>query len=218
MRLYAPTSNAQLRSSVVEAARSNGLLDQTTMEASVAGNGVPAARWQAQSYAMVLYIADQIGLEGLFALARAALEAPFESVYREAIGQPLSTLVPNLRDWLFTPRGESAYLLSLYGAATATPAPTVTFTPFPPTRTPRPEPSVTPTPTITLTPTTRPTATRTPTVTPRPPGSLDTATPISIITPTNQPLIGTGSRTSILAVLVIVLAVLVILYARVGRR
>jgi hypothetical protein len=216
MRLYAPTSNAELYGTALAAARGSGLLMQSEV---VAGNAQSSDLWRAQAYGMVVYIADQIGLEGLFELGRALETQSFAEAYSTAMGESLNSLIPLLRDWLFTPAAEGAYRVSIYAQATATPSPTLTFTPFPPTRTPRPLPSATLTPTITLTRTPRPTATPTPSLTPRPPRSLDTPVPPTAIpTQTTQPLIETGSRTSILAVLLIVLAVLVILYSRTGRR
>jgi hypothetical protein len=216
MSLYALTPNADLYGAALAAARGGALLPLSQM--AVVDDSDPDL-WQAQAYGMVLYMANEIGLPGLFALARSLEIEAFADAYRASMGAPLSGLIPVLRDWLFTPAAEAAFRVSIYAQATLTPSPTLTFTPFPPTRTPRPLPSVTPTPTITLTRTPRPSATPTPSLTPRPPRSLDTPVPPTAIpTQTTQPLIETGSRTSILAVLLIVLAVLVILYSRTGRR
>jgi hypothetical protein len=214
--LYRPTSKAQLIAPALTAARAGTLL---TLEDMSTRPTEPhrAALWDAQSFGMVLFMADSIGLDALWQLARRASgPGTFAANYERTMSQPLINLVNNWRDWLFSSRAQTAYGLVVYAPPTATLLASLTFTPFPPTRTPRPEPSATLTPTITLTPTVRPTATLTPTVTPRPPGSL--ATPTGIAAQPSTPLIVPGSRTSILAVLLIMLAALVILFARVGRR
>jgi hypothetical protein len=213
--LYRPTSKSDLLAPALSAARSNTLLTLDEMATSPL-QGARADVWRAQSYGMLLYVADAVGLDGVWQLARDVSSAGFAAAYERIMRQPLTSLVRNARDWLLTPRGEAAYSLAVYAQPTRTAAPSATFTPFPATRTPRPDASLTPTPTITPTPTQRPTATLTPTITPRPPGSLDTPTPIPAQTTT--PLIEPTSRTSILAVLIIILAVLIITFARVGRR
>ncbi len=216
-RVYRPTSNADQLAPALAAARSSTLYTLPQMQ-SGPPYGIEAQRlWEAQSFGMVLYIADTAGLETLYEIGRTLSSGQsFANIYQSAVGQPLERLIANWRDWLVSPRGQAAYRVSVYNPATPTPTASPTFTPFPPTRTPTPIPSVTPTPTTTLSPTPRPTLTSTPSVTPRPPGSLDTPTPMPAVT--NAPLIDTGSQTSVVAFLLIVLAILVIAYTQVGRR
>jgi len=214
-RLYTPTAKDALLAPALSAARSNSLFSQSEM-ATTPQDTVLLNRWEAQSYGMVLFITDSFGLSALYELARAAATTPFADAYEGVTGEPLDSLIPRLRDWLVSPSASAAFRVIFYGAPTAIPSPSATVTAFPPTRTLRPQPSATATATITSTPTRRPTHTPTPSVTPRPPGSLDTATPIPA--QTQPPLIESNSRSSILAVLLIVIAVLVIAFARVGNR
>lgn len=139
------------------------------------------ALWQAQSYGLVLYIAEQVGVDGLFDLALSlSPERSLAVAYRAATGDPLESLLPAWRDWIFSVQAETAYRYNPYLETTATPTETPIPATFPPTatRTPTVTPTATVTPTVTgvLSPTPRPTltpsATFTPTVTPRPPGSL----------------------------------------------
>lgn len=215
MRIYAPTEHADMLSIVQHAARSNRLLSLPDM-ARIPDAPAQLQDWQAQSLAMMLYIADRIGYPQIFAFARAVRDNSFEPLYRETTNQPISALIPAMRDWLFTERGTAAFGVSIYSEATRTPAPGATFTPFPATRTPRPEPSATMTPTVTITPSPRPTATATASVTPRPPGSLATATPVP--TAASTPATDSTAQVSIVAIIGIIVAVLIVLFARVGRR
>jgi hypothetical protein len=213
--LYTPEAEGALYPVVTSAARDGSLLTLAELEQRPSGDPLV----EAQSYALIAYIADTFGIPAVYELATSvSSEASFADAYQRITGRALDTLLPALRDWLTRAASSAAFGINLYGAPTATVPPTATFTPFPPTRTPRPEPTITLTPSITFTPTTRPTATPTPSVTPRPPGSLNTATPVPLPTQTTQPLIDTGSRTSILALLLIVMAVLVIILTRIGRR
>ncbi|MCL4251478.1 MAG: hypothetical protein KJ065_25225 [Anaerolineae bacterium] len=214
-RLYTPTAKDALLAPAASAARSNTLFSLSEMAAAPQDETL-RSRWNAQAYSMVLYLADTLGLPAVYDLAQTADTTAFATAYQAATGLPPDSLIPLVRDWLVSPRASAAFRVVLYGEPTAIPSPSPTFTAFPPTRTQRPEPSATATATITLTPTPRPTHTPTPSVTPRPPGSLDTATPIPV--QTQPPLIESGSRSSILAVLIIVIAVLVIAFARVGNR
>lgn len=144
------------------------------------------ARWDAQSYGMTLYIAAQLGVQGLFDLARnVGSSDSFESAYQAAMGRSISTLISDMERWLFTQGALSAFAFTPYQPAT--PTPTATRTPTPSaTPTPTPTPTITPTPTVTGVLSATPLPTRTPTfthtppppsVTPRPPGSLNTPQP-----------------------------------------
>jgi hypothetical protein len=212
--LYSPPQEGDLLPLLTTAARNRTLLSLSELDATT---DTPRSLWRAQATGLLLYIVDTFGIETVYRLAR---ELPnyvsFADAYAALTERPAAALIPAFSDWVLTDRSAAAFGSSLYGVPTATAQASATFTPFPATRTPRPAPSATPLPTITLTPSPRPTITPTASVTPRPPGSLDTATPIP--TQTNQPLIDTGSRTSTLAVFVIIVAVLVIIYAGLGRQ
>lgn len=158
-----------------------GALDALPAVAISASSGL----WREQSYAAVLFMADRLGLPGLFELARSAgADTPFAEAFARAMGQPLNALWPAVRRWVLTPEGERAFAYVPYLGDTPTPAATATSTP---TRTPTAThtatltltPSVTGILTATHTPSRIPTRTPTPgppTVTPRPPGSLNTPT------------------------------------------
>lgn len=148
------------------------------------------AVWEAQSYLLVLYLADCYGASAPFELARSLVGASsFESAFQDLTDMTLSQAYRAYRGWLGSKAAEVAVLWNPYLATTPTPTFTPSSTPIPPTQTP------TYTPTITLTPTstsligripTEVVVTRTPepptpvptvTNTPLPPGSLPTATP-----------------------------------------
>ncbi len=181
---YSPASKTAYGLPVTNAARTNALYSLVAMNTPPT-NSADADSWTAQSYGMVVYIASQIGVEGLFNLANAVGNAAsFADAYRAAMGQPIESLLPDMSRWIFTNAGLAAFSFTPYQAATATPTATITQTP---TRTPTATATNTSTPTATvtgllsLTPRPTHTATRRPTSapatrTPRPPGSLNTAT------------------------------------------
>lgn len=220
-QFYAPAPKNALLPVVQQASRDRTLLSLDDMQAEQ-----PTALWHAQSLGMILYIADRIGFEGLFDLARA--DDDFDAAYADAVGAPLAALLPAWQQWIFTRAAESVYGMTPYqpptptptftptssGTPTASPTPTATFTPTP---------SITPTlrgvRTITPAPTLRPSDTPTPpppSVTPRPPGSLATVTP----TPTAleiavaQP----GVQAGAIAFLIVLLGLLIFLFIRLGNR
>lgn len=218
---YQPASKTPLMLSVRDAARVDNLLPLVDMATEHTGDRL----WNAQSFAMVLYIADLIGVQGLFDLARGLADAEsFQSAYEAVTGQSLNALLPNLRRWVFTREADSAFNYTPYQPETPTPLPSSTHTPFPPTATITPTitatatitPSVTgvlsatPSRTPTLTPTLTPAP---PTVTPRPPDSLFTPTPVpsSIL---DNPV----NRVGIMSVLLILLAIIILIYWITNRR
>jgi hypothetical protein len=218
---YQPASKTTLMLSVRDAARIDSLLTLADMAVERKADLL----WRAQSFAMVLYIADQIGVDGLFDLARALADsASFQAAYEAATGQALNALLPNLRRWVFTGAADSAFNYHPYLADTPTPLPSMTNTPFPPTATDTPPPTETATitPSVTgvlsATPSRTPTLTRTPTpapatVTPRPVGSLFTPTPVPV-----SVLESPVNRVGIIAVLLILLAIIVLIYWVLNRR
>ncbi|MBZ0302765.1 MAG: hypothetical protein K8J31_23680, partial [Anaerolineae bacterium] len=158
---YLPTSKARLLLPVRDAARVDDLLPLEVMDSSQPGQPL----WQAQSYAMVLWLADQIGVQGLFDLAGQLGTAPsFQAAYEAAVGQSLDALLPQLGRWAFTTAASAAFNMTPYQAATATPGASDTPIPLPPSATDTAAsatPTLTPAVTGVLSPT--PTVTRTPT-------------------------------------------------------
>lgn len=146
--------------------------------------------WDAQAYTMVLYIARQIGVAQLFEFAGTAGDGEaFAESFADVVNMPLTGLLPNWNNWIFTGVAASDSSLQLYEGPTPVPSPTQTVTPFPASVTPTPTFTVTPTfthtpvgfaftatplpsrtPTVTLTP-------APPTITPRPPRSFEDLTP-----------------------------------------
>jgi hypothetical protein len=217
-QFYAPAPNTRFLGLVQNAARTNRVYSLSDMMTQQSDD-----LWRAQAYAMVLYIADQIGIPGLYTLAAlSGDEESFESAYENAIGQPVDTLLSDLEGWIFTRAASSAFVFHPYLAETPTPTATatstLTLTPTP-TTTPTPTPTLTVTGELSPTPTPSQTATPTPTqapatVTPRPPGSLFTPTP----TPSPNPLADPTTQTGLLAVLLVALGTVSVLYVVAGRR
>ncbi len=187
---YSPMLKAELNAPVVAAARSNSLLQLDVMAKALTAN-TNSELWRSESYGLVVYIASQIGVDGLFKLATdAGTASSFEAAYQAAVGKPLDTLLGNFGRWLFTDAASGAFTFTIYQPATPSPTPTrtptVTKTPLPST-TPSFTPSATVTGVLSLTPlpSRTPTATSTPapaTNTPRPAGSLNTLTPTPALT------------------------------------
>lgn len=180
-QFYSPVSHRNLLPILQTAGRARGLLSLNVMNLEPSVNN--AELWQAQSYGMVLFIADEIGVPALFELAREAPDGDsFATAYESAMGQSLELLMVQMQNWLFTGGIEGLFAYSMYADTTPTPEPTRTFTPFPPTPTF--------TATVTLTPTNTPTRTPTATVT----GVLS-QTPLPSLTPSDTPVPPTPSNT-----------------------
>jgi hypothetical protein len=217
-QFYSQASKSMLLGVVRSASRNNKLysLDEMTVERP--GDDL----WPAQSYAMVVYLADRIGVSRLFQLANLRSVDSFVQAYESAIGQPISALLPNLSRWIFTNQAENAFAFTPYQAETPTPTPTATLTPTAtPTPTDTETPSLTPsvtgvlsaTPTLTRTPSRTPTLPP-PSVTPRPASSLFTPTPIPPPSVLDDPVTQQG----ILAILLIALAAVGLAYLILRRR
>ncbi|MCB9451427.1 MAG: hypothetical protein H6672_08295 [Anaerolineaceae bacterium] len=201
-QFYQPGYKGMLLPPLQAASRSNHLYTLDEMAQSPVA-GADVALWEAQSYGMVLVIADQMSVPRLYRLARdAGSAASFADAYQAAAGQPLEALLPGFSRWLFTAAGADAFTFTAYLPTTPTPTPTATATH---TLTPTPSDTATLTPTVTITGTLSPTpfpsstptpvpATLTPSVTPRPAGSLrtPTATPIPEVPPLSQPVPALG--------------------------
>lgn len=155
------------------------------------------AIWEAASFLLVLYLADEYGAEAPFDLARAV--GPdgigFDAALADLTGGDLAALWGLWRAWLDTPGAAQAANWTPYQPTT--PTPTVTPTPTPVT--PTPVPTVTPTPTSTATPTPlgvppatvaaperTPIRLERPTNTPLPPGSLPTVTTVAEAVPAGE--------------------------------
>ena len=141
------------------------------------------ALWKAESYTLVLFLADQYGAPALYDLASTDLDAEggFDAALETLTGMDTNALWITYTNWLSTSQPDRAIGWTPYRAVTPTPSSTPTVTPVPPTRTPTRTPTHTPVPTSTFqgaqvaTPVRiRVTVTemaRTPTNTPLPPGS-----------------------------------------------
>lgn len=169
-QFYIPTLKSDSITTLRSAGRNNQLFTLAELEDfNIEQENRQTTLQAQQSYGMVLYIANQIGFDGLVELAQQlnalSLDIPFTSVYETQVGQPLNGLLLNFNNWLYTNVAESDFNVLPYQESTSLPTITATLTPFPPT------PSFTPTATATYTPT--------PTVT----GFL-TATPLPSLTPT----------------------------------
>ena len=225
-QFYDPADKNALLLSVQQAARQRVLYSQAALESPR-----DDTLWQAQSYALVLYVVDQIGVSGLVNLAIVPAD-DFTTAYGQAVGQPISALLPAISQWIFTRAAEAAFGITPYQSPTA--VPTATRTPSP-TRFPTITLTLTPlaTSTIAPTPTTTPRGVRTyvapptvtpsasptslpPTLTPRPPGSLPTPTPVpsALQVAVSQP----GVQAGLVTFLLLVLGLLVFLYIRLGNR
>jgi hypothetical protein len=176
--------------------------------------------WEAQAYGMMLYIVDRAGVDGLYHLIR--LESgDFEAEYQEITGVSLRGLIGEWEGWLFTSAAEIAFGVSPYQAPTHTPTITPTFT-LTSTQTPTATTTNTPLPlTDTVFPTITPSRTLTqspPTNTPRPPGSLDTPTPVPASGGLSSALGNPTTQAVVVTVLVILIVIAVIVYIRMGKR
>lgn len=218
-QFYSPTLKTELGAPLFTAARTNSLLPLDVMS-QAADDSTNQDLWQSQSYGMVVYIASQVGVDGLYRLANNAANADsFEEAYVNTVGKSLNILVDNFERWLFTDAAISAFAFTPYQAATPSPTPSRT-----PTVTRTPIPTNTPTPTLTATvtgvlsrtplPSRTPTLTPTPapaTNTPRPAGSLNTQTPTPVTTSLASP--ATNPSFSIGIIILVAGAILVLITA-----
>ncbi|MEO8393472.1 MAG: hypothetical protein ABI700_10815 [Chloroflexota bacterium] len=219
IQFYAPTPKSDLLAPAQQAVRGSNLF---TLEAMRTVQ--QSTLWHAQSFGMVLYIADKITPQGLFDLAHMNA-ADFNAAYQAAMGAATAGLIPAWQQWIFTRAAESVYGITPYQPASETP-----------TITPTASNTATPSPTSTLTPSITPTATATlyitiqaptvtpsdtplpppPSVTPRPAGSLPDATPVptALQTTAAQP----GFQAGVGTFLVLMLALFLFLFFRLGKR
>ncbi len=226
---YSPTSKTSFSLPLASAARTNSLFTLPQMNVMPA-SGMDTNLWTAQSYGMIVYIASQIGVDGLFKLASDIGTADsFDAAYQSAVSQPVGALLPNFASWILSSQSSAAFTFTPYQAATPTLTPTDTATATL-TSTPTATDTATPTATVTgllsltprptLTPSWTPTAPP-PSHTPRPPGSLNTATPTPIPpSPLAQAADNGSVRTGVFLVIVIALAlgIAVVIYRLVRDR
>jgi hypothetical protein len=217
---YAPALKTDLLSIVQAMARNNRLFSLEAMNNTPSDD---AELWRAQSYGMVLYIAELAGVQGVFELANAVDDSvSFSEIYEQVTGQSLVALIPAWQGWIFTRMAELVYGITPYQPPTPTRTPTLTDTRTrTATTTPTPTQTYTPSVTGVLSSTPYPTLTssRTPTrepatVTPRPPVRTPTPTPTNSISILRTP----GVQAGVVIVLLIVIGILVYAYVRLGRR
>lgn len=222
---YLPTSKTTLLAPVQLAARNRQLFSLEEMHSAPPLDSSDYDLWRAQSYGMVLYLADQLGVAKVFELANSVGSSEsYDAAYAMVTRQQLSALLPNLERWLFTSAATSAYNFTAYQSSTATPTITRTPTPFPPTDTLTPTltSTVTLTPTVTGVHSATPLPTRTivptatsapPSVTPRPAGSLNTNAQTDAAQQTTNPL-----NFGIASLILLVVAIIGLVFLRWRRR
>jgi len=164
-RFYDPSTKISEFSFAVNAARNGSLLPSLE---NPPADGQARALWESQATGWVLYMAEQVGFNGVLDIASSITDGnSLADVYLQRTGNPLTSVSSGWRVWLFTERARAVYGLSLYSAVTPTPTATETVTLTPTiTHTPSATPTRTPTPTPTDTPPYTATPTRTPTITP----------------------------------------------------
>lgn len=177
---YEPGGKSEFLLAAQQADRTNQIFSYNEM-LSIPDDATERELWDIQSFGMVLYMADTIGVEGLFGFARNLQGAEsFEANYQSAMGQPLASVVQAWRSWLFRQSTADAYLFHPYLAPTPTPSST-------PTATWTPTITTTPSPTDDIPPTIRPSNT------PRPPTATVTPLPAQGFsvrrTPTPTPVV-----------------------------
>ena len=191
------------------AARTQTAYDLNDLATELPGdaNYPDRALWEAQSYTLVMYLADHFGAQAPFTLAREVVQqnGDFDAALATLNDGAPFDLWSDWNRWIFTSAAEKALNWTPYQDTTPTPTATATATPI----TPSPTPLPTHTSTYTTTPTivgdlpnpvviTTYTSTprRTPTNTALPPGSLPTAAPPASKTTDsgddNEPLVQVG--------------------------
>jgi len=198
------------------AARANATL-------SLAGQNSPREAvdpeiWDVQAYGLVLYVFDQIGLDGLLSFLAEVEADGFEAAYARQFAVPLERQIADWSRWIFTDDAAAIYSISPYAAPTATP--TASLTPSA-TFTSSPTDTATASPTITLTPSSTLTFTRTPTVPPTLAAPTHTPRPMAVLlTPTPSAANASAStgegtlRSAVVIVMVIIIGVLIVLLLR----
>lgn len=189
-RLYGLRPNLAALAQARAAIEQGTLLDYAALGVEPGTDADPQVRqtWSAESFLLLLYLADRYGAEAPFDLARAIpdREGEFDAALEDVAGMDLEALWDPFVAWLNSAAADRAAIWTPYLPVTPTPTVSPSPTPITPTLTP----TITPSPTATLTPTPPgappptavvqvPTATPISTVTntPLPPGSLPTLAP-----------------------------------------
>ena len=215
---FTPSRKTALLAPAVSAARAEQLYPLDRLAALTRRDDL----WRAQSYGIVVSLAERVGIDGLMALAKQpGPETSFSAALEGAMGVPSSSMMQALQRWLLTDAAVSAYNYVPYGPPTATPSATP---PPSPTATATATASATAAPTRTPRPTLSPTRTPvppTPSLTPRPANSLKLWTPVPTAAPvaptTPQPPVSMPEIV-LIAVSALLVAGLVVLYVRLGKR
>ncbi len=223
LRFFLPESEAALVAPLVSAARADQLIPLGEMN-TLPNDANLRRSWESQSYAMLVYLLDQVGRDGVLRLSTLRDGATFNEAYETVVGQSMNVLVRNVGRWLITDQAGRAFSITPYQPDTPTPPPTQPSTPtLTHTATTLPTDTHTAAPvTPTLAPSATPTRTNTPalpTNTPRPPGSLDTPMPTAIpATSITDVLTSSGGQAIIVSALILLLGAAIFAYIRLGRR
>lgn len=175
-QFYTPRTKLSALNLTQQKSRSDDLLTMNDLENSPTDDETRLL-WDAQSIGMVLYLADTIGVQGLFEFADSIGDYDtFAEAYEDHVSQSLDLLILSWNDWMFRPSSRQDYNYNPYLPATSTPTATATLTN---------------TPTATLTPSKTPNVTRTarPSITPIPPTPSITPLPAQSfsVQPTDAP-------------------------------
>lgn len=185
--LYQQRPGSAALSLARSAARTEALAPLAELQASPTEDAPYRQRalWEAESYLLVLYLADRFGAEAPFELAGAIGPQDFAAALRAQTTLDEVGLWNAFNRWLFLEAADRAVLWTPYLSTTPTPTATATHTLPPPTATATLTPTITPTATSTylaeqdrtaVVMTLPPTPDHRATNTPLPPGSLPTAT------------------------------------------
>ena len=188
-QFYDPRTKRAALNLSQQKSRSDELLTLLELETQPDDNAMRSL-WDAQSIGIILYIADTIGVDGLFEFADSIGDyETFAEAYEDHVGQSLDLLILSWRDWLFRSSSQQDFDYNPYMSITQTPTATATSTNTPTaTFTPSNTPNVTSTTRPSITPIPPP-----PTITPLPAQSFSVQpTDVPIPTPTpveSEPLL-----------------------------
>jgi hypothetical protein len=175
-QFYTPRTKLSALNLTQQKSRSDDLLTMNDLETPPIDDETRLL-WDAQSIGMILYLADTIGVQGLFEFADSiGGYDTFAEAYEDHVRQSLDLLILSWNDWMFRPSSRQDYDYNPYLPATSTPTATATLTN---------------TPTATFTPSKTPNVTRTPrpSITPIPPTPSTTPLPAQSfsVQPTDAP-------------------------------
>jgi hypothetical protein len=137
-QFYDPRTKRSALNLSQQKSRSDDLLRLADLETEPAEDEEILALWEAQSIGLILYIADTIGVDGLFEFAESVGNFDsFAEAYEDHVGQSIDLLMLSWRDWVFRSSSQQDYDFNPYMAETSTPTatatatntPTATFTP-----------------------------------------------------------------------------------------